>query len=420
MARRGFFAELQHQAKVAARQRERDEKQLSRDIAQARKLADQARKAEEKSEALLARASEAERKRAALAAREAHVEAMEADAQRRSIEAESQLQEVDTLLEATLAVDDFVDLSTLRQAVSHPPFTRRDLEEPTPPPDDIVDPPAPEYVTPEKPTGLRRLFSRGALARATAVSEQEHARRTAAWRQELADNAVAREAANRRHENAESARMVALDSERARYAAECAQREEQIRRHNESLDELIANLGYGATDAVQEYVSIVLSNSVYPRHFPVEQEFSFVPATAELQLRVVVPPPASLPTTKGFKYSKTRDEITPIELTAKVCKERYSNAVHQVALRSLHEVFEADRLALIKSISLEVGTMTTQPATGRKAFINFVAVAAERSSFMEFDLGHVVPSATLLHLGAAISKNPYELVAVDPSGIRRI
>jgi len=38
--------------------------------------------------------------------------------------------------------------------------------------------------------------------------------------------------------------------------------------------------------------------------------------------------------------------------------------VHQVALRSFHEVFEADRRGLIRSISLEVGTETIDPATG--------------------------------------------------------
>jgi restriction system protein len=85
----------------------------------------------------------------------------------------------------------------------------------------------------------------------------------------------------------------------------------------------------------------------------------------------------------------------------------------------MHEVFEADRRGLIKTISLEVGTETNDPATGKRAYVPFVAVAAQRATFAEFDLSAVVPLATLEHLGAAVSKNPYGLSAVDASGIRR-
>ena len=42
------------------------------------------------------------------------------------------------------------------------------------------------------------------------------------------------------------------------------------------------------------------------------------------------------------------------------------------------EVFEADRRGLIKTISLEVGTNSIDPATGRPTYIPFVITAAER------------------------------------------
>jgi restriction system protein len=93
--------------------------------------------------------------------------------------------------------------------------------------------------------------------------------------------------------------------------------------------------------------------------------------------------------------------------------------IYQVAIRSFHEVFEADRRGLIKTISLEVGTNDTDPATGLKGFIPFVGVSAKKESFMEFDLTNLVPIATLKHLGAAISKDPIGLLAANVSGIRK-
>ena len=70
-------------------------------------------------------------------------------------------------------------------------------------------------------------------------------------------------------------------------------------------------------------------------------------------------------------------------------------------------------------ISLEVGTEATVPATGKVGYIPFLAAATERDTFINFDLSGVVPAATLKHLGAAISKDPYGLVPADTTGIRR-
>ena len=93
--------------------------------------------------------------------------------------------------------------------------------------------------------------------------------------------------------------------------------------------------------------------------------------------------------------------------------------MHQIALRSLHEVFESDRRGLVSTITLEVGTNTIAPATGRETYIPFVSGAAERGAFLEFNLAAVIPGATLEHLGAAISKNPFDLVPADTKGVRR-
>lgn len=99
--------------------------------------------------------------------------------------------------------------------------------------------------------------------------------------------------------------------------------------------------------------------------------------------------------------------------------DRYLGAVEAVTLRTLHEVFEADRRGLIKTISLEVCTHTIDRATGQPGFKLFAAVSAERDSFMELDLSAVVPSATLEHLGAAVSTNPWALNEVKSSGVRK-
>lgn len=416
---RGFFAELQHQTRVAAREQERAAREAERAHETALRDEERARKAEERAAAQLVRADAAEQKRLAKNARDAHVAAMEAEVKKKNLELSQMHQEIESLLAATLDVDDYVDLETLRTVAEHPPFDRTDLEKPIDAPQPIVDPLEPTFEAPPPPTGLRGLFSGKKHAKAAAEAESEHERRVAAWKAELAQNESAREAAASRHADLEAKRVAALEVEQARYAEECAKREEEATERNKAIDKLTTDLGYGAVDAIQEYISIVLSNSVYPEHFSIEHEFEFEPTTAELKLRVLVPGPDTVPTVSGYKYTKSADEITARPLSQKACKDRYAAAVHQVALRSMHEVFEADRRGLIKTISLEVGTNTIDPATGRRGYILFVAVGSERKSFLELDLSNVVPTATLAHLGASVSKNPFGLLAADASGIRR-
>lgn len=51
--------------------------------------------------------------------------------------------------------------------------------------------------------------------------------------------------------------------------------------------------------------------------------------------------------------------------------------------------------------------------------IPFVAVASDRSTFEAIDLSNAVPAATLVHLKATVSKNPFALAAIDTSkGVR--
>lgn len=420
MARRGFFAELQHQAKLAAREQARAQREAERAYNAALRRSEQLRKAEQRAATQLARATEAEHKRLAKLAREAHVAAMEAEVERLNLELAEIYEEIDSLLLATLDVDDHVDLNTLRIVATHPPFDRPELEVPTPPPSPFLDPPEPIYVAPDPPSGiLGGLFGKKAHARAVAEAVAAHEQAVAVWESRMAQQEARRRMAAEQHTKAEIQRLEALQAARARFVAACEAREAEAARHNAAIDELITNLAYGTVDAVQEYVSIVLSNSAYPASFPVDHDFSFEPTTAELRLRMMVPTPDVVPDIKSYKYTKSSDEIAKTQLSKKACKDRYAGAVHQVALRSLHEVFESDRRGLIKTISLEVGTETSDPATGRETFLPFVAVGAERDSFLELNLSNVVPSATLAHLGAVSSKSPYDLVTIDPSGVRR-
>ena len=422
MARsRGLMAEINRQIQQNARRREQQQRQAAREQAAARRRSEQAARQAERARIQAERAQAAERKKAEQEAKRLHIEAMEAEVSARNAELAAVYEEIDSILADTLDVDDYVDLETLHRVVEHPPFQPGELANALPRPATIIPPPMAEF---SPPAGEPKKFSlspgakkRYAALLASAQADYDEAVR--AWEEEVASVPSRQEEQDRAYEAAEELRRQKLEAAKVAFCEECSQRESEVAESNRALDELIANLGYGVEDAVQEYVAIVLGNSVYPDSFPVVHQFRFDSAHGELTLEVAVPEPALMPSVRQFKYVKARDEITETALPQKDQRERYANAVAQVAVRTLHEIFEADRAGRIQTISLTVATQAIDPGTGHMADIPLIAVASDRETFEHLELSNIVPSATLAHLKASVSKNPFGLVAIDLSkGVR--
>lgn len=420
MAKRGFFAEMAHQNQVAARKREQANKAAARQHATAVRQAETAQRQAEAARARAAKASAADQKRAEADAKRLHLEARAAEVESLNTQLAETYDELDTLLAWTLEFDDHVDLETLRVHAEHPPFQATHLEQPTPPPPPIQPPPEPQWVEPIAPKGLsgalggKKRHEQARLA-LWEIFQQEHQ----AWQAHVAQVPTMQLQQMQAHQAAEAQREEQLASARRVYENGCAERDAAAAKSNVSLDELIAGLEIGSAGAVNEYISIVLGNSVYPDALPVEHDFDYDAEFKELTLQVSVPGPDDIVKVKAYKYTKASDEITSTDLPAKAQKDRYASIVQQVALRTLHEVFEADRRGCIETISLTVSTTGIDAATGQPATTPLVAVATDRATFDPIDLSLVVPAATLTHLGALVSKNPHGLVAIDTSkGVR--
>lgn len=417
--RRGFFAELQYQNQLAEKRRLQADRAAARAYAAAVRQEEQAQRRAERAAAQLARGTAAEQKVAEREAKRLHQEARLAEVESKNARLEETYDEIASLLAATLDVDDFVDLERLRVTAEHPPFERSDLEAPTPPPTLASAPKEPVFTEPEAPNGIGGLFGKKKHAEAVRAAQAAFAEAHQEWQAEAAAIPDRQLRQRQDHDAAEQRRLEALQRARDQYRQECEEREAEAAKANEALDDLISGLQAGVDAVIQEYVGIVLSNSVYPDAFPVQYDFEFDSELKELMLTAVVPPPSTLPSTRQYRYVKAKDEITATATPKRELKDRYSDAVYQVALRTLHEVFEADRAGHIETIALTMATDAIDPATGRETRARLVAVGADRTSFMTFDLHNIVPEATLQHLGASLSKSPYDLVNVDGTrGVR--
>lgn len=353
----------------------------------AARASDNSRRDAERAQAAAARASATEQKAAEREMARLHVEARLAEVAELNADLALHLAEIDGLLASTLDVDDYVDLQSLKAPVGqHPDFDPGELAVPTRPLSPLTYPAEPVFREPAAPTGLSgALGGKRKHAEAVETARWSHQDAVQRGQRECQDLYAGYVAEQRRLQGVESDRLRRLEQAEAAYKAECLRRDAEAQDRNNRVDRLINDLAFDVPEAIDEYVDIVLSNSVYPEAFPVAYDHEFDLPSRELRLTVTVPEPEVIPSIKEYRYVKSKDEITDTALPVKVQKDRYAEAVSQVAVRTLHEVFEADRAGKILSISLTVGTDRLSPSTGLPETIPLVQVATDRATFTRFN-----------------------------------
>jgi restriction system protein len=415
--RRSTFAEIQRERARHQRELERAQAAQVRQQMLLRRAAEQAARAAQRAAEQAARAgakaradAEKRRKQAYLDARLAEVNADNADVQTR-------LDDLRGLLTWTLNIDDHVDFRNLKRVVEHPPIELGGLDRPLPPA--VLEPlpvePSFDRFRPVVPTGLSRLFGgKAQYERAMQQAQQAFAMAYQGWQQSIAAAHQRFAQSQAGHAAAEQDRLRRLAEARRVYELQCAERQHVVDQHNAELDEFEALFLAAEPKAVVEYFDMVLGNSVYPDDFPQHFRLAYVPESKQLVVEYDLPPVAVVPAIKEYRYLKTRDEKTTTARPAKEIKDLYASVVAQVTLRTVHELFEADRNGLLETIVFNGVVHTVDPGTGASVSPCLVTLRTTRNVFDELDLARVQPLACLAHLNASVSKRPDELAPVRP------
>nr|MDT0657508.1 restriction endonuclease [Micromonospora sp. DSM 115978] len=330
-----------------------------------------------------AAANERERKRLYAEARAARVAAANADI-------ESRLEELDGLLATTLAVDDHIDLNRLKERVSLPEFNPGKLDVP-------LKPPEWNRFEPPPPGSLGKVF--GGEAR---------------YQQQLAAARDAFNQARAKHAAAETDRRRRLAAARRAYQAHCERLAAQIAARNSEIDRFGAALAAAEPNAVVEYFGLVLGNSVYPDNFPQRYRLAYVPESRQIVVEYQLPTIDVIPTVREHRYEPASDEVLTTPRPTQEIRERYADTLGQITLRTVHELFEADRSRLVETIVFNGVVDSVDPRTGRSVRPCLVTLRTTRDTFVPIVLGKIDVEACMRYLKAAVSTRPWDLVPVRP------
>jgi restriction system protein len=331
-----------------------------------------------------AAASERERKRLYIEDRKAEAAAMVADLQARTAE-------LDAILTVGLHQGPGVSFASLKHTVEMLPFDPGDLDRP------LAGPKWAQFV-PRPPGAVGRMLG------GSARYAREEAAARAVYDQECA-----------RHAAAESDRRRQLAERRRAYDRQAAEAAKAVAEHNSEVDQFERDFRASEPEAVAQFLTLVLDGSVYPDGFAHRTRALYRPEPREVVVEYELPPQSVIPIERDYKYVQVRDEIDAVARPVKEIKDRYARLIAMVALRTIHEVFAADRNGLVGVVTFNGHVSTKDRATGQPVRPCLISVSAQRELFITFVLADLDPVACLHKLDALVSPHPYDLQAVRPA-----
>ncbi len=371
MARRSVWVQMQREAERRRREAERTARALQRE--QARRLREAARQQAY---------DEKEQKRLYLEQRTNEAEQLTDDI------AEF-VNELDCLLSSSLAKDAALAIDALKEKPAAIEFEPGELATPIEPPTIQLPPPQSAFA---------KLLPGAKARHAQEVSEVE-----ASYKEALA-NAV----------QAERNRQTAFATAEREHEEAVRTEAERVAAQNEEVEAFNAHYGERNPDAVVTYCSMVLAASRYPEKFPQQHKVAYVPESRQLVIEMDLPTYDVVPGVFEYRFVKAKDETVPKARPATQRKALYANVVSQVTLRTVHEIFQADRPSHIESIVLNGHVDTIDPRTGQPTHPCLITLRTTRDLFDGLDLARVEPEACLRGLNASVSRNPAELTPVRP------
>lgn len=335
--------------------------------------------------------AEQESRQKTVAAKQDAIERGEAEAASMDDDAKEALQAVSNLLRATLDVDDRIDWNELRDLRAPQPFS---FMEPVPQVPDVTPRQIQvHYLTPPPPPWYASFWP-GARARWKLVCAAIDAEnRSLHQHQQASQQAeVARcQALQAAYEGATQAWHERKATAYEKYVAECAAFAQAQAAHNAKVDHFKQAFEQGVPQAVTEYLRGVFERSDYPVCFTVQHAVEFDARTKHATVELEVPPQDDFPSVSGYAYVRSKREVKATALKKKEQVELYESALAQVALRTLHEIFEADYASVVREASASAFATTLDRSTGNDQRTCLIAVSATRDAFLELDLQRVDP-----------------------------
>jgi restriction system protein len=212
----------------------------------------------------------------------------------------------------------------------------------------------------------------------------------------------------------ETRRLKELESAKLEYSRERADFLAKKNERNAEVDAFGHAYQSGDPDAIIVYNSMVLERSSYPEGVPQNFSLSYTSNSKMLVVEYQLPGVDVIPPVASYSYIRSRDVVAEKLRKPSEIKQIYQDLVASIALRTIHEIFEADLSRLVEVVCFNGYVQTVDPANGHDIQPHLISVRTTRDQFTIVDLERVDKAICLRNLGAQVSRNPEEARPIKP------
>jgi restriction system protein len=181
---------------------------------------------------------------------------------------------------------------------------------------------------------------------------------------------------------------------------------------NKKVDDLKAKYMGCDQSAVLEYCELVLSNSQYPDSFPKSFELDYNPENKILVVEYSLPTIEALPTLNEVKFIK--NELKEYHISDAQIQKMFDATMYKITLRTIHEIFEADKANAVDFVSFNGWVNAINRATGKRENNCILSIQAKKAEFIEVDLAHVDPKTCFKNFKGVGSSKLSGLTPIQP------
>ena len=353
------------------------------------------------------------------AARQLANETLEAGneaAERLVKDAEIKRNEIETILNHTLTVDDAVEWSKLEfsEKFDAPSFPE---EEPKLPEYRMETEFVEQTYSPPHISVLEKLFFQAEKIRIRHRAQfdlREIERKKQAHRKQAQRNRAKKLELQSAHES----RLKNWKAEKKKWDAKQrirkAKFEAEQELHNLKIRDLQAQWINGAPDAVIQHADIVLGSSGYPDWMEPSYLTQYDQSQRIFKIEYSLPSPDVVNLVKTARFIRSTGEIKETMISQAEQKRLYDSLCYQIALRSVHEIFEADTVNNIDAIAFNGVVDFVDGATGKQSRVTILSAIFEKEAFEALNLEAVDPKACFKSFKGVAASSLIGLAPVNP------
>ena len=170
----------------------------------------------------------------------------------------------------------------------------------------------------------------------------------------------------------------------------------------------------GDKGGVTDYLHLVLDRSKYPDSLNLNYDLSYEPNGKVLLVEVEMPHKDKVPKVTEYVFSPSKQETSTREMKAKEFEEFYNATLYQIAIRTMHEVFESDYAGTVDMAVLNGIVEGFDPKTGKDFRNCIVSVQVTKSQFSELNLERIAPQECFRYLKGVSAGSLVNLAPVRP------